>query len=180
MGQGGDGMISLLRAGAEMSQRLLAFPTPVILAVSGHALAMGALLLLSADYRVGLHGTFKIGLNEVAIGMTLPYFGVELAQARLAKTHLMAAVGLASVITRMAPLPPATFDEAVSEEDLLPRAIALAEQFAALDMTAHKHTKARIREQLSATLAEAIVKRTGSGLRDCLRGSPGSEFPAAG
>lgn len=162
MGQGGDGMISLLRAGAEMSQRLLAFPAPVILAVSGHALAMGALLLLSADYRVGVHGTFKIGLNEVAIGMTLPYFGVELARARLAKTHLMAAVGLASVYNADGAVAAGYLDEAVSEEDLLPRAIALAEQFAALDMTAHKHTKARIREQLSATLAEAIAKELGA------------------
>ncbi|MGL4565497.1 MAG: crotonase/enoyl-CoA hydratase family protein, partial [Halioglobus sp.] len=92
MSQGGDGMVQLLRAGAQLSRRLLNFPTPVVLAVSGHALAMGALVLLSADYRVGVHGTYKIGLNEVAIGMTLPYFGVELARARLATTHLGPAV----------------------------------------------------------------------------------------
>lgn len=97
MGQGGDGMLQLLRDGAAMSRRLLNFPMPVVLAVSGHALAMGALMLLSADYRVGMHGTYKIGLNEVAIGMTLPYFGIELARARLAQTHVGAAVTLAKV-----------------------------------------------------------------------------------
>ena len=97
MGQGGDAMVELLRAGAALAQRLLKFDTPVVLAVSGHALAMGALLLLSADYRIGMHGNYKIGLNEVAIGMTLPYFGIELGRARLAVTHVDKAIGLAQI-----------------------------------------------------------------------------------
>jgi enoyl-CoA hydratase len=156
MGQGGDGMIRMLRAGAQLSQRILNFPTPVLLAVNGHALAMGALLLLSADYRVGVHGAYKIGLNEVAIGMTLPYFGIELARARLSTKHLTAAVSLARVYDAAGAMEAGYLDEAVSEEDLLPRAIYLAEQFAALDMTAHRQTKARTREQLNAALAAAI------------------------
>ena len=82
MGQGGAGMTRLLRCGAVTSQRLLAFPTPVILAVSGHALAMGALLLLSADYRIGIHGTYKLGLNEVAIGMTCLLYTSDAADER--------------------------------------------------------------------------------------------------
>jgi len=162
MGQGGEGMLSLLRSGAELSRRLLNFPTPVVLAVSGHALAMGALLLLSADYRVGVHGTYKIGLNEVAIGMTLPYFGVELARARLAKTHLGAAVSLARIYDAAGAVEAGYLDEAVSDEDLLPRAIALAEQFSRLDMAAHRQTKARTREPLNAALEAAIGKELGA------------------
>lgn len=163
MGQGGDAMLDLLRNGARLSQRLLEFPTPVVLAVSGHALAMGALLLLSADYRVGVHGTYKIGLNEVAIGMTLPYFGIELARDRLAKTHLGPAVALAKVYDAAGALEAGYLDEAVSEEDLLPRAKYMAEQFALLNMDAHKQTKARIREELSAALTAAIEKELSVG-----------------
>ena len=77
MGEGGENTLKLLRQGAEFSARLMGFDTPVVLAVSGHALAMGALTCLSADYRIGIRGDFKLGLNEVAIGMTLPWFGVE-------------------------------------------------------------------------------------------------------
>ena len=95
MGQGGDAMADLLRAGATLARRIVNFDTPVVLAVSGHALAMGALLCLSADYRIGMQGNYKIGLNEVAIGMTLPYFGIALARARVASTHLGKAAGLA-------------------------------------------------------------------------------------
>ena len=162
MGQGGDGMLQLLRGGAAMSRRLLNFPTPVVLAVSGHALAMGALMLLSADYRVGMHGTYKIGLNEVAIGMTLPYFGIELARARLAKTHVGAAVTLAKVYDAEGAMEAGYLDEAVSEEDLLPRVKAIAEQFSALNMEAHRQTKARTREQLNAALTDAIEKELGA------------------
>ena len=70
----------LLRRGADIAGRLAHSTTPVIAAVTGHALAMGALICLSADYRLGSRGAFKLGLNEVAIGMTLPWFGIELAQ----------------------------------------------------------------------------------------------------
>jgi enoyl-CoA hydratase len=162
MGQGGDAMTGLLRSGANMSRRILNFPTPVVLAVSGHALAMGALLLLSADYRVGVHGAYKIGLNEVAIGMTLPYFGIELARARLAATHISAAVALARVYDASGALEAGYLDEAVSEGDLLHRAIFMAEQFSALDMEAHRQTKARTREALNTALAEAIDKELGA------------------
>jgi enoyl-CoA hydratase len=161
MGQGGDTMIDLLRNGANMSRRILDFPTPVVLAVSGHALAMGALLLLSADYRVGVHGSYKIGLNEVAIGMTLPYFGIELARARLAKNHFTRAVALARVYEAGDALEAGYLDEAVSEEDLLHRATFMAEQFSKLNMEAHRQTKARTRESLNAALAAAIEKELG-------------------
>src|SRR5262245_31356964 len=50
---GGAESVAMVRAGFELAARLLAFPTPVTIACTGHAVAMGALLLLSGDYRVG-------------------------------------------------------------------------------------------------------------------------------
>jgi enoyl-CoA hydratase len=158
MGEGGQAMFDLLRGGATLARRLVDFDTPVVLAVSGHALAMGALLLLSADYRIGIHGNYKIGLNEVAIGMTLPYFGVALARARLAPTHVDRAVGLAQVYDPTGAVEAGYLDEAVAAEDLLSSAIAKAEQLSALDMNAHKYSKARVRESLNAALDAAFEK----------------------
>ncbi|MFT4767906.1 MAG: enoyl-CoA hydratase [Glaciecola sp.] len=156
MGGGGDAMVSLLRQGAELSKRLLSFDVPVVLAVSGHALAMGALLCLSADYRVGMKGSYKLGLNEVAIGMTLPWFGIELARARLEETQLNNAVGLAHIYDPEGAVSVGYLDEVVEEAQLLARAAELATGFAALNMPAHKGTKARIREPLMARLEEAL------------------------
>ena len=92
MQQGPAASAEMVRSGALLAERLLSFKRPVIVACSGHALAMGAVILASVDYRIGVEGDFKIGLNEVAIGMTMPWFGVEISRARLAPTHLDRAV----------------------------------------------------------------------------------------
>jgi enoyl-CoA hydratase len=155
MGQGGEAMLRLLKQGAETSARLLAFDTPVILGVTGHALAMGALLCLSADYRLGVSGNFKLGLNEVAIGMTLPWFGIELARARLEETALTEAVALARIYDPHTARSVGYLDEVVAEDAFSGRLDALAEQFSALNMTAHRETKARIRKDLMQSLQTA-------------------------
>jgi len=156
MGAGGEAMLRLLRQGAELSRRLLTFDTPVILAVSGHALAMGALLCLSADYRIGLRGNYKLGLNEVAIGMTLPWFGIELARARLDETQLSQAVGLARVYDPASAVAAGYLDEASDEAQFQARIGEVAATFATLDMAAHKATKARVREPLLKGLEDAL------------------------
>jgi len=161
MGQGGEPMMSLLRDGALLAQRLLQFPMPIVVAASGHALAMGGMLLLSTDYRIGMEGNFKIGLNEVAIGMTLPYFGVVLAQFRLSSGHLNRAVMQAEVYDPAGAVEAGYLDEVVAPEALMERAIAKAEQLATLDLPSHTATKRRMREQLSQALQEAIDKELG-------------------
>jgi enoyl-CoA hydratase len=92
MTAGPDQARDLLRAGAELALRIYTFPVPVVLGVTGHALAMGAILLMAADVRIGADGPFKVGLPEVEIGMPVPLFAVELARHRLAERHLVAAV----------------------------------------------------------------------------------------
>lgn len=73
----------LLRRGADLGIRLLDYPLPVILGSTGHALAMGGILLNCGDVRIGASGPFKIGLPEVRIGMPVPAFAVEICRARL-------------------------------------------------------------------------------------------------
>jgi len=157
MGQGGDELLKILRSGATLAQRLLRFPTPVVLAVSGHALAMGGLLLLAADYRVGTAGNFKIGLNEVAIGMTMPWFGVELGRARLAPAHFELAVNCAYLYDAEGAVNAGFLDEAVAADELMSKAIAVAEQLSGIDMAAHKETKDRVRASLNSALEQAIA-----------------------
>ena len=157
MGQGGDDMMRLLRGGATLSQRLLQFPTPVVLAVTGHALAMGGLFLLSADYRIGTEGEFKLGLNEVAIGMTLPYFGVELARARLDPAHFELSVSCAYLYDAVGAVEAGYLDESVGVDQILSRAKAVAKQLSNLNMAAHKATKDRVRQPLNEAMVKAIA-----------------------
>ena len=70
----------------------MAFPTPVVVACTGHSVAMGVFLLLSGDYRVGPTGPYKFTANEVAIGLTMPLAAVEICRQRLAPAQLNRAV----------------------------------------------------------------------------------------
>ena len=74
---------------------MLSSPVPIVAACTGHALAGGALMLLCCDYRIGLRGDFRIGFNEVAIGMPLPRFGSDVARVRLSRERFIRATVLA-------------------------------------------------------------------------------------
>src|SRR4051794_22785468 len=74
-GGGPDGP-AMVQGGFDLAMRVLAFPFPVVMACSGHAIAMGLFLLESGDYVVGADGSFKFTANEVAIGLEVPPVGL--------------------------------------------------------------------------------------------------------
>lgn len=159
MKEGGPEAVGMLvGAGARLSQRLLAFPTPVIIACNGHSLAMGALMLLSVDYRIGVSGKYKLGLNEVAIGMTMPYFGVELARGRLTPSFFGRSVSNAEIFSPEDAMTAGFLDKVVPEDQLLTVALAGAKMMSQLNLTAHHSTKLRVRDQLLVLVDEAIKK----------------------
>jgi enoyl-CoA hydratase len=120
----------LLRVGAELALELYGFPTPVVVAATGHALAMGAILLLSGDVRIGAEGPFKIGLNEVAIGMPVPGFAVELGRARLAPAAFTDAINLATVYDPEGAVGAGFLDRTVAADDTVAAAVAHAAELA--------------------------------------------------
>jgi enoyl-CoA hydratase len=125
----------------------------VIVSCTGHALAGGALLLLSADYRIGRNGTYRLGLNETRIGLALPNFAVTLATHRLERRFLTAATMFAEVVPPARAVDMGYLDESV--DDPLPRACALAQELAALPQEAFATTKRRIRRALQQELEAA-------------------------
>ena len=52
---------------------LLVFPKPTIAAITGHAIAGGCILALCCDYRMIMDGRKLMGLNEVKLGVPIPY-----------------------------------------------------------------------------------------------------------
>lgn len=51
---------------------LTAFPKPMVAAITGHSPAGGCILAMAADYRVMARGKYRIGLNEVPVGIIVP------------------------------------------------------------------------------------------------------------
>jgi enoyl-CoA hydratase len=153
---GGPAANEMVRTGFELAERILAFPTPVVIACTGHAIAMGVFLLLAGDYRIGALGAHRIGANEVAIGITMPHFGVEICRQRLAPAHFQRAVGLAEMYAPEDAVAAGFLDRAVPAAELAATARATAVQLARLDADVHAASKLRARAHSLAAIRAAI------------------------
>jgi enoyl-CoA hydratase len=153
---GGTDAPNMLRAGFELAARMLSFPTPVVVSCSGHALAMGAFILLSGDYRVGAAGAFKIGANEVAIGLTMPSSAIEISRQRLTPAHFNRAVINAEIYTPEDAVAAGFLDRVVPASDLQDVARTTGASLATLNPEAHTLTKLRTRTGTLNALRAAI------------------------
>ena len=156
-----DSARDLVITGAQLLLRVYTFSLPVVVACTGHAVAAGALMLLSADRRVGAAGQFKIGLNEVGIGMRLPIFALELARDRLAKEALVEATMEARLYTPDEAVEAGYLDRVVDGEDLLSCALEEAGRLASLSGPAYglskKLLRADVANKINSTLAEDMA-----------------------
>lgn len=151
-----EAVLEMLRLGARLAERMLSFPRPLVVACGGHAVAAGSFLLLAADRRIGAEGTYRIGLNEVKIGLTVPWFAIELARHRLAPAHFDAAVICAQMHSPSAALTAGFLDRIVPPEQLHQEGLRAAGELGELDAQAHAASKLRARGELLASLREAI------------------------
>ena len=156
LGGGGSAAFEMILGGFRLAERVLGFPAPIVVACPGHALAMGAFLMLSVDFRVGAAGDFKIGANEVAIGLTMPRFGVEICRQRLAPAHFHRAVINAEIYTPEGAVAAGFLDRVVPPAELATVARGIAADLAKLDRDTHTQTKLRARAAALKAVHEAI------------------------
>ena len=156
MTAGPEQAVNLVTQGSTLARRLLAHPFPVVVACPGHAVAKGAFLLLSVDYRIGVDGPFSIGLNEVQIGMTMHHAGIELARDRLRKSAFHRSVINGEMFTPQHAVDAGFLDKVVQPEELHAAALEAARQLKKINMKAHKNTKLKVRKALLDTLDNAI------------------------
>lgn len=157
MMSGPQAAIELVAAGSTLARRMLSHPQPIIVACPGHAIAKGAFVLLSADYRIGVDGPFSIGLNEVKIGMTMHHAGIALARDRLTKPAFQRSVINAEIFTPQGAVAAGFLDQVVARDELMNAAREMAEQLKKINMTAHKNTKRKVRKDLLDALDAAIA-----------------------
>jgi enoyl-CoA hydratase len=156
MTSGLDEAKALLRSGADLLVRLYGSPLPVVAACTGHALAAGALVLLTADLRVGAQGAFRIGLNEVSIGLPTPVFAAELARDRLATGDLVRATLHAQIYGPDEAARVGFLDEVVAPAEVLGRAVEEANRLGALSRAAFDGTKQRLRGKTIAHVLSTL------------------------
>ena len=135
----------MVSKGGEFLIRLFSTDKPTVIAAPGHGIAAGGLLMLSADYRIGVAGDSRFGLNESAIGMMLPRFGLDIARFRLNNKYLDASYVGAELYDPETAVKAGYLDEVVPAAELMTRAMEKAKAFQALHAKAYAGNKKQIR-----------------------------------
>lgn len=159
--QGREPTLKMLRLGATLCERILSFPYPVVTGCTGHAYPAGAFLMLSADRRIGSEGPFRIGMNEVAIGLTIPAFAVEVARHRLAPAYFQRTV-TGDMYDPTEAVMAGFLDELVPPVNLTERCREVAEGLCGIDFEAHQGSKNRVRAECLKALRHAIAAELGA------------------
>ncbi len=136
---------ALLSRGADLLMKLYGAPLPLVIACTGHAVAGGALVVLTGDVRIGAEGPYRIGLNEVSIGLPVPMLAMELARDRLSPTELTNATLAARIYTPEEAVRAGYLDAVVPADAVLARAKEEATKLAGLARKAYEQTKTRLR-----------------------------------
>jgi enoyl-CoA hydratase len=168
-----DAAVDMIIGGFELAERLLAFPTPVVIACTGHALAMGAFFVLAGDLRIGTLGPYKIGTNEVAIGLVMPGFGIEMTRQRLNPPYFNRAVVNGEVYTPEEAVVAGFLDRAVPGDEFDGAVRDAAAEMAKLDPQVFATTKRRTRAQSLAAIRAAIESDEAGLRRDFVRSGGG-------
>ncbi|MFO0611939.1 MAG: crotonase/enoyl-CoA hydratase family protein [Polyangiaceae bacterium] len=147
---------ALLTRGSDLLMKLYGCKVPLVIACTGHALAGGALVLLTGDVRIGAAGAYRIGLNEVQIGLPVPVLAMELARDRIAPLELGRATLTAQIYAPDEAAKVGYLDEVLPAGEILARAKAEAKRLGALSKTAFAATKARLRGRTIAYIQSTL------------------------
>ncbi len=110
--------------------RALTTRYPLVAAVNGHAVAGGCVLAMACDYRVGVDGAFKVGMNEMAIGLTLPAVVTEILRGRLSPEHARTVILGGALYSPADAVEVGLLDEvAVDADEAIVRAAQIARDF---------------------------------------------------
>ena len=158
MMSGPEQATALLKQGSELLLRLYDAAVPLVIACTGHALAGGALVVLTGDTRIGAKGEFKLGLNEVSIGLPVPVLAMEFARSRLVTSELHRATLQAQIYAPDDAVRAGYLDEIVAADQVIARATAEATRLGAFSKQAYRATKTRLRGPTLAFIRGAMVQ----------------------
>lgn len=151
-----DASLAMVRAGAELALRILRHPCPTIALVEGHAFPMGAFLTLASDIRIGVRGAWRMGLNEVAIGIAPPGFAIELARSRLQPAWLSRTVTLGEMFGPDDAATAGLLDRVIAAGEVAPCLEGILAALRAIHRPSHTLAKQRLRHGTAEAMRAAI------------------------
>lgn len=161
MGRGAQAAHDMVKSGGRLLMAIYNHAKPVVVGCTGHAMAMGAFIAMSGDERIGARGKFKLGMNETAIGMTLPTFGMELARTRLSKRHFDRAIVHSTIYDPEGAVEIGILDRLVEPDQVESECLVAATRLAQLKQPAFRNNKrlahAEVVELILSTLDENMA-----------------------
>lgn len=156
MQQGGKQQWQMILAGFELLLRLYKHPQPVISAVGGHALGMGAFILLVSDTRIAIEGDYKIGLPETAGGMQFTDFLVAILNAELNPMFMKSAALQSQMCSPNSAITAGFIDHLVPSEHLGGAIDKACEGLKQLPLTQYAHNKMELRTDALHVMAARL------------------------
>ena len=153
-----DAVAAMVKAGFTLLARIYNFPRPVIAACSGHGVALGAFLLCCADYRLGAKGQFIVQANETRNNMSIPTPILEISKSRISKKHWYRAILNAEAYPVEKAIEPGYLDEVTEPDNLMIRAMEVANDLATLGHPHYKLTKDLDQKETLKRIHDAIGK----------------------
>jgi enoyl-CoA hydratase len=137
----------------EVVTGLFALEIPVVAAVNGHAVAGGAVLAATADFRLLCEGESQLGLSEIRVGVPFPASALEVVRSAWSGPHLADLLYRGRNFRPAEALAAHLVDELVPADSLLERALALAEELGSRVPAAFAATKRALRQEALARIA---------------------------
>jgi enoyl-CoA hydratase/carnithine racemase len=156
---GEEELLAFILTFDELCMELYALPKPTVAAITGHATAGGCILAICCDRRVMASGRKFMGVNEITLGVPLPYpadciltheFGTKTAQLLQETGELFLPETLHHLNV---------IDEVVSPEEVRQRAIERAKNLGELPAQAFQVIKANRVEAVRARVNKDLAER---------------------
>lgn len=147
---------ALTLRGLTLLTDIYAHPQPIVAACDGHAVGLGAFLLLVSDVRIGSAAEYNITLPETALGWGFPPVLMSLIKERIPSNHQTSLVLQAKPYTAEEAVSAGFLDTIVERESLMDECRAIAEQLSQLPAKAYATNKEELRAEALSVMRKSI------------------------
>ncbi|MEM1142407.1 MAG: crotonase/enoyl-CoA hydratase family protein [Pseudomonadota bacterium] len=143
--KGPDNMMALAKRGMALLTEVYSHPQPVVSVCDGHAVGLGAFLLLASDVRIGTDSDYNVTLPETAIGMGFTPVLMALIRDRISSRYQNLAVLQSKPFSGQEALQAGFLDQVVTQNQLSESVIETAKKLAELPAEAYARNKLDLR-----------------------------------
>jgi len=154
--EGGEPKTEMVLMGFDLLYRLYTHPQPLLAACNGHAIGLGAFILLCCDNRIGIDGDYKIGLPETAGRMPFPPFLVKLLREEMQRSFMTPVALQSQMIDPKTAIKAGFLDMLVAPDQLAAAAEKGASMLMTLPKTQYATNKLALRDSLIGEMRAQI------------------------